>query len=139
MTKVETYMDILRTEGYRPELDQDGDVAFKHERIHFVVFANEKDEQFFRLMIPYFWPIESDEERARATKYIMQLNLEYKAAKFYLVRDGTDVCVVIEAFYAKPEDVKPVLGRCIDLSASAMREFQSLMRDSAPKPPTAEA
>jgi hypothetical protein len=137
MTKTEIYMNWLTEQGYRPELDKDGDVAFKHERINFVLFSNEKDETFFRLMVPFFWELESEEETERATKTIMKLNTDYKAAKFYIMQE--DVCVAIESFYQKPEDVFPVLGRQIDLLASAMREFRQLMREEAPKPPLAQA
>ncbi len=137
MTKTETYMAWLNEQGYRPELDNDQDISFKHERINFVLFANEKDETFFRLMVPYFWELESEEETERATKVIMKLNTDYKAAKFYIMQN--DVCVAIENFYGKIEDVFPVLGRQIDLLASAMREFRQLMREEAPKPPLAQA
>ncbi|MFN3267530.1 MAG: YbjN domain-containing protein [Deinococcales bacterium] len=137
MTKTEGYINWLTEQGYRPEIDKDGDVTFKHERIHFVLFSNEKDEAFFRLMVPFFWELESEEETERASKVIMKLNSDYKAAKFYIVQVG--VCVVIESFYAKYDDVFPVLGRQIDLLASAMREFCQTMREEAPKPPLAQA
>ncbi len=137
MTKTETYMAWLNEQGYRPELDNDQDIAFKHERINFVLFANEKDETFFRLMVPFFWELETEEETERATKVIMKLNTDYKAAKFYIMQN--DVCVAIESFYGQVEDVFPVLGRQIDLLASAMREFRQVMREEAPKPPLAQA
>lgn len=138
MTKTESYMNWLTEQGYRPEIDKDGDVTFKHERINFVLFSNEKDDTFFRLMVPYFWELESEEETERASKVIMKLNSDYKAAKFYIMQE--DVCVAIESFYANFEDVYPVLGRQIDLLASAMREFRQTMREeTAPKPPLAQA
>ncbi len=138
MTKTEIYSDFLTTEGYRPSLDKDGDLTFKHERINFILFANEKDEEFFKLMIPFFWPIESEEERERAARVMHRLNAEYKAAKFYPI-DG-DVCVCVECFFETPEHFKKVFGRCIDLLAAAMREFRQHMREETPsKPPLAEA
>jgi hypothetical protein len=138
MTKTELFLEYLTTEGYRPSLDEDQDITFKHERINYILFPNEKDDTFFRLMIPFFWELETPEETERATKVMMKLNADYKAAKFYVMQN--DVCVAAEAFYAKPEDVKPLLGRYIDLLASAMREFRQLMRDEpAPSTPMAQA
>jgi hypothetical protein len=130
MTKTELFLEYLTTDGYRPTLDEDNDISFKHERINYILFPNEKDETFFRLMIPFFWELETPEETERAMKVMMKLNADYKAAKFYVMQN--DVCVAAEAFYAKPEDVKTLLGRYIDLLASAMREFRQLMRDEAP-------
>ncbi len=138
MTKTEIYLEFLNTEGYRPALDEDQDITFKHERINYILFPNEKDETFFRLMIPFFWELETPEENERASKVMMKLNADYKAAKFYVMQN--DVCVAAEAFYSKPEDVKPLIGRYIDLLASAMREFRQLMREEAPPaPPLAQA
>ena len=103
MTKTELYSDYLTQEGYRPSLDKDGDLTFKHERINFILFANEKDEEFFKLMIPFFWPIESEEERERAGRVMHRLNAEYKAAKFYPIDD--DVCVCVECFFETPDTI----------------------------------
>ena len=51
-----------------------------------------------------------------------------------------DVCVAAEAFYSKPDDAKPLIGRYIDLLSSAMREFRQTMRDeSPPAAPLAQA
>ena len=138
MTKTESYLEFLTAEGYRPALDDDKDITFKHERISFILFPNEKDETFFRLMIPFFWELETPEETERATGVMMKLNADYKAAKFYIMQN--DVCVAAEAFYSKPDDAKPLIGRYIDLLSSAMREFRQTMRDEAPPaPPLAQA
>ena len=32
MTKTESYLEFLTAEGYRPALDDDKDITFKHER-----------------------------------------------------------------------------------------------------------
>ena len=138
MTKTESYLEFLTAEGYRPALDDDKDITFKHERICFILFPNEKDDTFFRLMIPFFWELETPEETERATNVMMKLNADYKAAKFYIMQN--DVCVAAEAFYSKPDDAKPLIGRYIDLLSSAMREFRQTMRDEAPpSPPLAQA
>jgi hypothetical protein len=137
MTKTDSYLEYLRQEGYRPELDNDNDIVFKHERITFVLFANEDDEAYFKLMIPFFWKLESAEETDRAIRFMNQLNTEYKAAKF--CPTGDNVSVFAECFYDQPDQYKPVFARYVDLLATAMREFRQLMLEESPKPPVAEA
>ena len=137
MQKTEMYQEHLRGEGYRPEIDKDGDIVFKHERITFVLFANEDDEQYFKLMVPYFWELETPEETERAVRVMTRLNREYKAAKF--CQTGDDVSLFVECFYEHPEQCKPVFARYVDLLAAAMREFKQLMLEEAPRPPIAEA
>ena len=130
MTKTQLYMDYLREEGYRPELDKDGDVVFKHERVTFIIFANEDDEQYFKMMIPYFWELESAEETDRAVRVMMRLNREYKAAKF--CETGEDVSLFVECFYETADGFKTVFARYVDLLSSALREFRQLMVEEKP-------
>jgi hypothetical protein len=117
MTKTQLYMDYLREEGYRPELDKDGDVVFKHERVTFIIFANEDD---------------------RAMRVMMRLNRAYKAAKF--CETGEDVSLFVECFYAQADGFKPVFARYVDLLSSALREFRQLMVEEKPhERPVAQA
>jgi Putative bacterial sensory transduction regulator len=131
MTKTQIYLDYLREEGYRPELDKDGDVVFKHERVTFIIFANEDDEQYFKMMIPYFWELETAEETDRAMRVMMRLNREYKAAKF--CETGEDVSLFVECFYETADGFKSVFARYVDLLSSALREFRQLMQEETPQ------
>ena len=131
MTKTQMYLDYLREEGYRPELDKDGDVVFKHERVTFIIFANEDDEQYFKMMVPYFWELETAEETDRAVRVMMRLNREYKAAKF--CETGEDVSLFVECFYDTADGFKSVFARYVDLLSSALREFRQLMQEETPQ------
>lgn len=79
--------EFLRDEGYRPEIDSDGDIEFKSEGHWYWVIINENDEHpMFVTLMRYAPYIESfDPEQAfDATK---ELNL-YKTAKVEINDDS---------------------------------------------------
>lgn len=61
--RTELYRNFLAEEGYAARIDDDGDVVFKCERMTFFISADEDDEDFFSLVCPHFWPIDSEEAR----------------------------------------------------------------------------
>jgi hypothetical protein len=58
------YLDFLSKEGYRPRINEDGDIDFKHEGTEYTVEIIEDDSQYFRLCCA-IWPIEGAEERTK--------------------------------------------------------------------------
>ncbi len=126
MTKAELYMDYLREEGYVPRLDDDGDVVFKREGGTFVLFADEEDRSYFRLVFPAFWEIESEEEDEMARAVINELNADLKVMKLYIVRNN--VWAAVEMFLDPIENFPNVFPRCVRLLASGVNKFQQRMR-----------
>src|SRR5438045_2642816 len=96
MSKAEMYMEFLREQGYVPRLDDDGDVVFKCEGRTYILFGEEKDEPYFRLVFPAFWPLETAPEEEQARTAINELNAEMKVMKLFVLRD--DVWAAVEMF-----------------------------------------
>lgn len=129
MTKSEKAAVIfkhLEGEGYRPEIDSDGDVRFKAEGMTLFVGISEKDDQYYRVCLPNFWSLDTPEEVARAPKANQDVTAMVKAVKIITVQDDTWCC--IEAFYASVHDLIPVLTRCIRTIRGAAQEFAKAMR-----------
>jgi hypothetical protein len=57
------YSDYLADEGYRPSIDEDGDVQFKQEGRMYYIGVSEDDPEYFRVVLPNIWRIESEQER----------------------------------------------------------------------------
>ena len=68
-------MDFLQEEGYRPSQDEDGDIVFKHEAVTYLLFVEEEDTNYFRLVYPAFWEISTPDEEEKAA-------IESKAERF---------------------------------------------------------
>jgi len=130
MTKEERAQQILAflvEEGFGPRIDKDGDVTFKVEGRSYVIVIEEDDQEFFRLIFPNFWPIESEEERVRVSVAAAEANARTKVAKVYPVRE--DTWASVEMFLSPPEAFMPVFQRSIRALQGAVRAFVEAVRD----------
>lgn len=103
------YMEYLVAEGYRPEIDKDGDVQFRREGRLFFIQVSEKDPEFFRVALANFWSIESESERLRVLAAADHSNAQSKVCKVFTVKEN--VWAGIELFVASPSDFKAVFKR----------------------------
>ena len=124
MTKADRarmYETYLREEGYNPKIDDDGDVAFKVEGKSYVIMVAENDPEFFRILFPNFWPIESDDERIRVLLASVEACKDTKVAKVFPVRD--DTWATVEIFCMPPESFRLVFNRCLSALRTAVNTF----------------
>ncbi|MDR1931006.1 MAG: hypothetical protein LBQ44_10320 [Treponema sp.] len=121
------YMRYLRAEGYSPEIDKDGDVSFKFEGKYYYIEIYEDDLEFFRVVFPNFWEIESGEERAQVAQAASWANRRTKAAKVYMTDKNTTIAV--ELFIPKPEDFTAVFSRSLQVISTALGHFRDGMAE----------
>ncbi|HOJ13411.1 MAG TPA: hypothetical protein PLS81_04775 [Deltaproteobacteria bacterium] len=129
MTKSELaarYTDFLTDQGFRPEIDKDGDVKFLFEGGLYYILVSEKDPEFFRLVYPNFWEIESDEEKMKATIAASFATADTKVAKVILV--GNNVWASVESFFESPDHFKGVFRRSISAIRTAVSSFRDNMK-----------
>jgi hypothetical protein len=119
------YTDFLRTEGYLPELEKDEQVVFKKGNLTYVIVISE-DADYFQIIVPPFWPIESEAERVQARMAAHVANAETKVAKVYFHED--DTWASVQMFCKPPESFKPVFGRCISVLEHAVETFVKQMK-----------
>lgn len=123
------YHQILTRQGFTPEVDEDGDILFMFEGMHYVILIDD-DEQFFRLVFPNFWPIDDEPERARAIEAALRVTAAVKAAKVFV--NGDNLSASIEMFVESPAAVAGVLRRCLSALQSAANSFRKEMLEGAP-------
>jgi len=126
------YTEYLTEEGYRPEVDEDGDVRFKREgRLYFINVA-EDDPEFFTVVLANIWPIESETERSLVRAAADASNAKSKVSKVFTIND--DVWVSIELFVEHPEDFKGVFERAMSGIDNGVAEFIQTMKELASSP-----
>lgn len=123
------YMSHLTEEGFRPEIDGDGDVAFRREGRSYFIAVSEQDPGFFTVVLPNIWPIESEQERAQVLIAVDRATAVTKVAKAYTL--GDNVWIAVELFVSAPEDFKGVLARSLHSIDEAVRTFVSTMQELA--------
>jgi len=121
------YVSYLIEEGYKPEVDDDGDVRFKQEGKLYFISINEKDPEFFRIVLANIWPIESELERVQVLIAADASNSKSKVSKVFTVKDNVWVC--IELFLGSPEQFKAVFKRAMSALENGVVNFANKMRE----------
>ncbi len=127
--RAELYRNFLAEEGYAARIDDDGNVVFKYHAMTFFISADEDDEEFFRLVCPNFWSIDSDEERDHVVHAAAAVNSSIKVAKVYPVRDSTWASV--EMYCSPPDAVLPVLLRAMGTLRGMVTEFRRAVHEES--------
>lgn len=123
------YMSYLRGEGYTPSIDSDGDVAFESDDLDFYIIVNDSDPEYFNLLFPGFYSIDTQEERQRAADAISVVNRTKKVAKIYMNTSETTVSAAAEVFVREPADFKVTFTRMFRNVLSAAYDFIDAVED----------
>ena len=124
-TKTEQYLEMLSEEGFRPTVDEEGDITFKYEGIRLYIVVSEKDPQYFKIADYLVWAAESEAERIKAERVARQLNIGYKVVK--VLQQDNRFGITIEMFVPTLDVIQPVLIRILDMLKYVRNEFINLM------------
>ena len=119
-------LDFLAEEGFRPKLDEDGDVYFKYEGATYVVIAGHGDATILTVLLPYFWPLEDAAERTRAMEAAMNAQKSVRIGRVTVLDEN--VSASINAYLPDEQSFRAVLLRSIDGLHYLARVFRDHMR-----------
>ncbi|MCM2373717.1 hypothetical protein [Aporhodopirellula aestuarii] len=122
----QSHMEFLKSEGYSPRVDEDGDVAFKFEGRTYYLLIAEDDPNLMRLAYPNFWSLENEDERQRAQVAALKATKDTKVAKVFLTDKNT--WAMVSLFLAEPDDFHPVFSRCLSALRLSVNTFADTMR-----------
>ena len=136
---VERCAAFLTAEGYRPSVDGDRFVTFKHEGGFYYVHLDPADPHYVRVVYPDFWKLAGQEDVRRALAAAGSATLTTKAAKVVVMPDESKVSAAVELFIQTPEQFEAMLARCLTALQVAAAHFAREMqaRTVDPSPPTA--
>ena len=123
------YVQHLMNEGYRPTIDGDGRVIFKHEGGTYFIQVDPKDDHYFQLVFPSFWSIDSSDELAHATMAANHATALTKVAKVFVLASGDQVSATIELFLERPDSFEGVLGRAMSALRAGVTNFAEKMKE----------
>jgi hypothetical protein len=121
------YMNYLKEEGFTSSVDNDGDVQFQYEGKTYFIEVNEKDPEFFRVVLPNIWPIESPEEEAMAIVAAEYSTDKTKVVKTILVKDN--VWLSAESFVKVPEDFQGIFKRTLSAIQTSVGHYVEKMEE----------
>ena len=119
------FADYLSKEGFSPNVDDVNDVVFKFEGRTYVIQVDARDPEFFRLIYPNFWSLESEQERQSAAVVAAEVNCGLKVAKVFMTDD--DTWASVELFINPIDNFKPVFRRSLGVLQAAANRFREGM------------
>jgi hypothetical protein len=117
-----TYSDFLATEGFRPELTQNGNVRFRREGRSYVIYVDADDPTYFRLVLAFSADDKSPQARIRRLEGVNTASNEVKVVKAFLDSDG-DPTFAAEMFLVVPGDFKTTLNRLLRAMDNAYDKY----------------
>jgi hypothetical protein len=126
-TLQEMYLANLRDEGYKGEIDDDGDILFKYEGMSYFILVREDDESYHSILFPRFWSLENQDDKIKALMAANSMNRQYKNGKIYLVGELEDVSASIQLFLPVASDFKKFFSRMMGILQGMCKEFASEM------------
>lgn len=121
MTIQELVKEYLSSEGYRYEIDGDGDIHFKFEGVHLYFTVDEHDPYFFRLMMPNVYKVEGN--RIKVLEAINTVCRDLKVMKAFLVEDS--LWLSVELFLDSTPELDDFFPRCMGLMKAGMEKIAS--------------
>lgn len=108
----QTFMSYLSQEGYNPNVTQAGNVRFRREGKFYIIYVDEKDPEYFRLVLSFSAEDKSPQARLRRLEGANLATNETKVVKAYIDNDG-DPNFACEMFLIVPGDFKTHLSRLL--------------------------
>lgn len=111
MRTEELVKEYLSSEGYRYDIDGDGDIHFKYEGIDLFFTVDKNDQFFFRLIMPSIYTLEGN--RTKVLEAINTVTRDLKVIKAFLVEDH--LWLAVEMFIDSSPELEDFFPRCMGL------------------------
>lgn len=119
MRIVDLVEEYLSSEGFRHEMDNDGDIHFKYQGLNFYCRNHEGDESYFQIIMPNIYDVQGD--RVKVLEATNKVTRDTKVLKAFLVQDS--LWLSVEMFV----DSNPIVGdfffRCMDILCEGRKQI----------------
>ena len=126
MQTTELVKTWLSNEGFRYEIDEDGDLKFRYQGANLWVMQDPNDALFLRIAMPYIYEVDND--RAKVLEAINSVNAEMKVVKGFVLENG-GVWLSIEMYIDSSPDIEDFIERCLDILLTGQRRFYDRYRN----------
>lgn len=105
MTKKEMILEAVGSLGYKPRVDDDGDICVRYQMKNIFFMTGSEEEQYVTAILPQFQEVNEGEE-ALALAVCNKVNRDTKLAKVYIDQTFKSVSASCEFFYTDMESLK---------------------------------
>jgi hypothetical protein len=107
----ELVKQFLSNEGYKFDVDGDGDIHFKYEGINLYFTVDNNDQRYFRLIMPNIYQLEGN--RTKVLEAINTVARDLKVIKAFLIEDR--LWLAVELFIDSTPELEDFFPRCMGL------------------------
>lgn len=123
MKTMDIVKEYLASEGYRYEVDSDGDIVFKYQGLTLYFPNNESDPYFFRIIMPNIYTVEGNREKV--LEAVNAVSRDMKVIKAYLVEDR--LWLSIEMYIDSTPELNDFVPRCLNILYDGYRRAAELI------------
>lgn len=128
MSNKDVILQVLDKMGYKPELDDEGDIMFCYQMKTIFVFFGDENEHFISVMLPQFHEI-ADGEETLVLAVCNKITREMKLAKVYIDQTFKNVSASCEFFYSNKETLEQCLTYSLDFLGVVRSVFRKNMAE----------
>ena len=125
MTTAELAKNWLQEQGFKCNLDQDGDAIFKYEGANMYVSVDKDDPLFLKIVMPSIYEVENN--YSKVLEAVNKVCTRIKVIKALLVQNR--VHLVIEMFVDTTPEVDDFFERCCDILIAGRRAFADALNE----------
>lgn len=119
MKTIDLVKEYLTSEGYRYEIDGDGDIHFKYQGTNLFFTDPGQDMQFFRIIMPNIYQVENNREKVLEAANTVTRDM--KVIKAFLVQDY--LWLSIEILIDSTPEFSDFFTRCLDTLVEGRRKI----------------
>ena len=128
MTKHEMVVSVLQSLGFKPQIDDDGDIFVRYQmKTFYVMGANSDDEDYLVVVFPQMYEVNEGEE-TKVLAVCNKITREIKLTKVYIDQTLKNVSASCEFYYNGEESLKTCLDKAIEILGMVRSTFIKTIR-----------
>lgn len=128
MTRHEMVVSVLQSLGFKPQIDDDGDIFVRYQmKTFYVMGANSDDEDYLVVVFPQMYEVNEGEE-TKVLAACNKITREIKLTKVYIDQTLKNVSASCEFYYNGEESLKTCLDKAIEILGMVRSTFIKTMR-----------
>lgn len=118
-------IEFLRSQGFKYELDEDGDLFFKYQMRNFLYYANDDDQGFFQIAMPAIFDVTEDNREA-VLEAANSVTASIKVAKVVII--GEKVWLFAELLLDSTPVYDDIVPRVLDILMGTQQQFYEALQ-----------
>lgn len=128
MTKHEMVVSVLQSLGFKPQIDDEGDIFVRYQmKTFYVMGLNSDDEDYLVVVFPQMYEVNEGEE-TKVLAVCNKITREIKLTKVYIDQTLKNVSASCEFYYNGEESLKTCLDKAIEILGMVRSTFIKTMR-----------